>query len=283
MNGLTIYSDQELKKIQKLELDVLIEIIRICEELDIEYFLIGGTALGAVRHNGFIPWDDDIDVGMRREDYEYFLEKVGKMLSSKYELQTPYDKNIKCPYSYTKIRIHGTKFVEYCNRNLNMQQGVYVDIFPFDEVPDDESLNLKQFKTVQFWKKLYVIHESPDVTKQPDCLNEKMKFVIRRGLHYISKILPKKLILGKIDSVSKMYNGTGQSAVACLDFPIRKKEYVEIENLYPLKKVKFESIYACIPNNHDVYLTHHYNDYMKLPDSSLRFGHKPYRVDLGND
>lgn len=89
MNGLTIYSDEELKMIQKIELEILKEVIRVCSILKLNYFIIGGTALGAVRHNGFIPWDDDIDIGMLRSDYNKFIEFSEKYLNNRYYLQTP--------------------------------------------------------------------------------------------------------------------------------------------------------------------------------------------------
>lgn len=84
MELLTIYTEEELKKIQKLETDALKIIIDICEKLEIEYFLIGGTALGAIRHNGFIPWDDDIDIGMTRNNYIRFLKEAPKYLPKGY-------------------------------------------------------------------------------------------------------------------------------------------------------------------------------------------------------
>ena len=158
------YSADELDMIQKLELKILKEIIRICKKENIEYFLIGGSALGAIRHEGFIPWDDDIDVGMTRENYDNFLKVAEQYLGEEFYLQSPsFDR--QSPYSYSKLMLKGTLFLEYAQRNLKTQSGIYVDIFPFDEVPDNESENERQFKAVQFYKKLYVMRMLPTVSK----------------------------------------------------------------------------------------------------------------------
>ena len=163
------YSADELDMIQKLELKILKEIIRICKKEKIEYFLIGGSALGAIRHEGFIPWDDDIDVGMTRENYDNFLRVAEQYLGEEFYLQSP-SSDRKSPYSYSKLMLKGTLFLEYAQRNLKTQSGIYVDIFPFDEVPDNESENERQFKAVQFYKKLYVMRMLPTVSKAPENL-----------------------------------------------------------------------------------------------------------------
>ena len=127
MNQDTIYTSEELKQIQRLELECLHQMLDLCRKLEIEAFLIGGSALGAVRHGGFIPWDDDIDVGMTRVNYRRFLEQAPALLPSGYELQTPYNAKYN-PYFYSKLRVDGTRFVEYSNhRNRKMHHGVYVD------------------------------------------------------------------------------------------------------------------------------------------------------------
>lgn len=279
MGFLTIYTEEELEKIQTLETDALKIIIKICEKLEIEYFLIGGTTLGAIRHGGFIPWDDDIDIGMTRKNYIRFLEEAPQYLPNGYFLQTPYNEKNN-PYYYSKLRIDGTSFIEYCNHKIKMHHGVYVDIFPYDEVPDDEKDNLKQFDNVQKLIRLYSLRQSPDVSMKPSTASQYLKSVIRRLAHYMAYLIPHDYLCKKLEEEITRYNGTGQSAMACLNFPKRKTEYIKIVDLYPLRKWKFGDVYAYIPNNYDTYLKTHYGDYMILPKPENRFGHKPYKVDL---
>ena len=278
---LTIYSQEELDKIQRIEIDCLKAIITICQQEQIEYFLIGGTALGAVRHKGFIPWDDDIDIGMTRKNYNKFLAVADNLLPKNYHLQSPYNEK-KTPYTYAKIRIDSTKFVEYCNRKVKMHHGVYVDIFPFDEVPDEENKNIWQFRKYQKWTKIFVYRQSPDINQKPVGIKGTTKAFFRHCLYHISKIFPRKYLLKKLDRIATKYNGKNQSALACLCFPVRKTEYVKKQDLYPLKDIQFADITAKIAKNEDIYLTTHYGDYMQLPPEEKRVGHKPYFVDLEN-
>ena len=277
MNQLVIYSEEELKRIQNIELKALKVIIAICSQLKIEYFVIGGTALGAIRHNGFIPWDDDIDIGMTRHNYDRFANEAAVLLPKGYYLQTPYNDNIN-PYPYMKVRVDGTKFVEYSNRKLNVHQGIYVDIFPFDEVPDNELAGLKQFNTVRKLVNIFSLRQKPDLTYEPTRIRDKIKSIIRHIVHYMTKIIPYSFLLSKIELKMKQYNGTNQKGLECLFFPKIKTEYALKSTLYPLKLHRFEDIDVYIPNDFDTYLTSHYGDYMKLPPESQRFGHKPYLV-----
>lgn len=279
MNGLTIYTDEELEKIQKLETEALKVILRICNMIEINCFLIGGTALGAIRHNGFIPWDDDIDVGMARSDYRLFLEKAPELLPDGYYLQTPYNESVN-PYFYSKLRINGTRFVEYSNHKLNMHHGVYVDIFPFDEVPDDDSENRAHFLKTQCLLNLFVLRQSPDMSKPAETFKEKAKAFFRLLGHITIQLVPHSHFVNTIDRHIQKYNGTGQKAMACLNFPVWKTEYIALDDLYPLKKHRFGDIEALIPNNYDTYLKTHYGNYMQLPPPEKRFGHKPYEVEL---
>ena len=277
MNNLTIYSDEELKIIQKLELDALKVVLEVCRLIHVECFAVGGTALGAIRHRGFIPWDDDIDIGMIRDDYVHFLNEAPHYLPPNYHLQTPYDNKIN-PYFYTKIRIDGTRFVEYSNHRLDIHQGVYIDIFPFDEVPDNNGENRRHFKKAQRLLNLFVLRQSPDMSKVAETPKEKLKCCIRRIMHTCVQIIPHDYLVSKIDTHVQKYNGTDQKAVSCLNVPVWKAEYVKKSDLYPLQKRKFEGVDVPIPKNYDVYLRTHYGNYMQLPPVEKRFGHKPYEI-----
>jgi len=119
-----------------VELELLLELDRICTTLSIPYALYFGTLLGAVRHKGFIPWDDDVDVVMLREDYERFLRESQSLLPDHYFLQTM-DTDPEYPYTFAKIRDSRTTFIEAPLAQRRMNHGIYIDIFPLDGVPND--------------------------------------------------------------------------------------------------------------------------------------------------
>ena len=119
----------ELRKLQLTEIEVLDEIVRICKKHKLQYFLLAGTCLGAVRHSGFIPWDDDIDIGMPREDYEKFLNIALDELDEKYFLQ--YYKTDENYYlGFAKVRKNNTSFITKGFEKKKGHQGFFVDIFP---------------------------------------------------------------------------------------------------------------------------------------------------------
>jgi len=134
----------QLKKMQKLELQALEEFISLCQNLGLTYYLLGGTMLGAVRHKGFIPWDDDIDVGMPRKDYDTFVNQAQKYISSNYYVQT-HKSDPEYPFNFAKIRINNTTYIESKLASKSMNHGIYIDVFPLDVYPDNSVMfNLKK-------------------------------------------------------------------------------------------------------------------------------------------
>ena len=125
----------KLRKVQLLELKIAKEVKRVCEKNNIKYFLMWGSLLGAVRHEGFIPWDDDMDFGMLRDDYEKFIEVCKKDLDPRFFLQT-WDSDPDFPMHYAKIRLRGTSYMETFSEKSTMNNGIFIDIMPVDNVPD---------------------------------------------------------------------------------------------------------------------------------------------------
>ena len=141
-----VLTDTQLRRIQQIETDVLCEVDRICQKHQIKYVLGFGTLIGAVRHQGFIPWDDDVDICMMRKDYERFKDICRTELNPKYFYQSK-DTDPEYYHLFDKIRVNGTVFKEDLIAEHDIHHGVYIDIFPMDYVPDNGFL-----RCLQFWK-----------------------------------------------------------------------------------------------------------------------------------
>ena len=124
----------DIEKLKGIELQLLDAFVSACEQLNIDYYILAGTLIGAVRHKGFIPWDDDIDIGMFRKDYDIFLEEGQKLLPKDVFLQT-FITDKEYPTYFAKLRKSNTTFIEKSVSKLKMNHGVYLDIFPLDYFP----------------------------------------------------------------------------------------------------------------------------------------------------
>lgn len=140
-----------LRKVQLIQLEILKEVVKVCEQHNIHYFLEGGTLLGAVRHQGFIPLDDDLDIGMLREDYEKFIRIAPSSLSQKYELLNWYtDPGYGLPFC--KVIKRGTVYLEEKASRSSSKNGIYIDIFPYDNFPDNKISQCHQGLLLMFYR-----------------------------------------------------------------------------------------------------------------------------------
>lgn len=140
-------SKDDLRKAQLLMLKILKEVHRICEKNGIHYFLSDGTLIGAIRHNGFIPWDDDLDIGMLRADYEKFKAAVQTELAEEFIFQSVETDN-GCALPFAKVMLKNTKWLEAATKSKKTRkdmQGIYIDVFPYDKIPADLNIQKRHY------------------------------------------------------------------------------------------------------------------------------------------
>ena len=259
-----VYTEKELQCIHNIELELFKLFIEICDREKLKYYIIGGTLLGAVRHQGFIPWDDDIDVGMLRKDYEKFLLVADKYLPEHVFLQTCRTEP-GYPLFFAKLRNSNTTFIESTARKANINHGVFIDIFPLDYYP------LSPLTKIYVTRMLAVYHKR----MIESCYkHEPSKALKKRIISYIiSALLPDvKKVIEKRDSVVRsipngkdIINWSGAWGI--------KKERVPLAWFDESVQLMFEGFKVNAPKEYDAYLTQIYGDYMQLPSEEKRVSH----------
>lgn len=267
--------NETLRKVQLVQLEMAKEVKRICEENNIKYFLDGGTLLGAVRHGGFIPWDDDLDIAMMREDYEKFLRIAPEKLSSEYFLQTwKSDKNYPLPFA--KLRKLGTVFVERIYKNIDMEHGIWIDIFPYDSYPDTIKEQKKYNFIFRFYRALLVFKSGTEICNDYTSKKEKILTKIKHyPILFISKFCRQEKILFNYDIFLKKYNNekTEKIVIPIGNWIISRKCYNNTSELM------FEDEIFPVPGDSHLYLSEAYGDYMTPPPENER-GNKHNIIDV---
>jgi lipopolysaccharide cholinephosphotransferase len=252
-----------LPHLQELQLSIAMKVRHICEKHDIPYFLIAGTLLGAVRHKGFIPWDDDLDIGMLRENYDRFISLAQSELGNAYFLQT-YTTDQHMPFPYAKLRINGTVMREASSLDCKWNNGIYIDIFPFDGVPENmllRSMHASILKIIGHSLLIKCEFIPLNVKKSP------IKYGFYKAIKYpIKFLLPRKILIKGFDFFSRFYsNKKTRLVVAAGGSYGYKRETISrswVEILAPL--IFCNNSFNC-PSAFEDYLVNLYGDYMKLP------------------
>lgn len=258
----TILSKVDTEKLKTIELDLLKEFIATCSKLNLRYFVIGGTLLGAVRHKGFIPWDDDIDVAMPRKDYEIWVEKAQDLIDKKKFFVQTFVTDPQYPNNFAKLRNNNTTFVESSLRRLTINHGVYIDIFPLDYYPKRSSL----FKIRQFLlsSKITQVYDTDSINYS------RVKSVIRKIASIFVFGSPFDAVKKRENLYKSVENGT-LLANHCGAWGI--KEIVPVEWYGKGKTLKFEGVDVCAPEKYKSWLHRVYGNYMELPPIEKRVTH----------
>lgn len=268
------YTKQQLADIQKLEAMILKDVDELCRNNGIEYFVGYGTALGQRRHSGFIPWDDDIDIHMTRSNYNRFLQTAQRQMGRKYFIQH-YTTDTHTPWLYAKVRLNGTLFTDWQNSKSRMHKGIYIDIFPLDQVPADKERTAAIAAEFWFVHKLYSWRINGRLSQPPQNRRDLIRGIIKYMFHILLSLFPARLFYGMYEKLLKRY----QFKEHTYGFWFEHRLYAWPEHvLFPVQRGRFGDMEVNIPNNPDAYLTELYGDYMRLPPEEERAGHQPYAV-----
>lgn len=279
------YDKVTLKRVQELELGILKDVIKVCEENGLTYFAFAGTAIGAVRHKGFVPWDDDIDIGMPRKDYDKLLKIFYEDYSDKYIVGNPeYLKNY-CGL-IGKIMLRGTKFVDKEYMDIDVDSGIYIDIFPFDNLADDEKKRKRQARDIWFWSHLLVLWQISE-PHLPNGWDDKKKNRYKaacKTVHYILSFfrVSSRWIYNRCKKACCRYNWIETERMGFCFMTNPYNDYVSKSKAFPLKETDFEGIKIKLPGDIDEYLTRIYGNYMQLPPPERRVNHCPEYLDFGD-
>lgn len=278
-------SNEECKNLKNVLLEMTADIDRVCKKNNLHIFLVGGSLLGAVRHGGFIPWDDDMDLGMMRRDYQRLIEIFEDELGEGYML--------RCPNS---LYPNGNRFMQIYKKNTVLDTGfgsnplqpkaVSIDIFPYDYAPNNYLVRL--IKGIYCNGLMFIASSVMDYTYRDESYRDTICSSVSGKMLYFIQNLTGKLFswkspqgwFNKVDKKIRWNRKTNYLTSAT-----GRKHYLgEIfpkDIFLPLKKIKFESLTLFVPSHADVYLRKLYGDtYMNIPTEDKRESHFIQRIEL---
>ena len=260
-------TDEEKRALQLKELEVLKELRRLCDKHGLRYYLTAGTLLGAVRHKGFIPWDDDVDIVMPRRDYNRLKKIARRELSEGFFYQSA-DTEYKCPFFFTKIRMDGTSVTEPLLEGVKIHDGCYVDVFPLDVCPMSDRRAERYFKLTRMIFCAIIARLNPDFV----CEYTKGGAIFAFKLLRRMPIWLLKWLRGSVRRYYSLFSRRGRLATVDGSYGFPRESY-DIEWFDEAVSLEFEGESFIAPKRYDDILTHMYGDYMTPPDESMRHGH----------
>jgi lipopolysaccharide cholinephosphotransferase len=271
----------DLKRLQHYALSILEEIDRVCNELGVDYFVCGGTMLGYTRHQGFIPWDDDIDIGMPREDYERFKKEAPDVIDTQRFFVQTRESDPNIPYLFSKVRLNNSSYITEYNQYRDYHKGFCVDVFPFDAIPNGRNQQIAFKKQVRKAKKRhnYIVNRQypqPEklMTKVVKPLDWLIAQINGRMLRYYYWRKPLTETQQTYDRIVQSYNEKAVSeGLEYIASFIPTYTMVKRADVYPLQRVAFEGITVNMIANPAAFLSMQYGDFLAPPPLHKRCGH----------
>ncbi len=279
-SGLQVLSQEQLLGLQKVLLHIFDDVLEICRKHGLRYVLIGGTAIGALRHQGFIPWDDDVDIAMPRRDFEKFCAAVREEYAGKYTMLHPQDRE-NYGRVIPKIRLRGTEYRTVLERDLD-ECGIFIDIFPIENVPDNallrffHGLGAMAFGLALACRRIYKGRR--EFGKLLGGLSFRVKCAIGFCLSFAS-------IEAWARWTDHWYSLCKNENSWFISLPTDERHYFGELNprawLCETAPAVFEGREAAVPAEADRYLRAIYGEYMQLPSEDKRVRNRYLSCDLG--
>ena len=262
-------NQDDLKELKKVELEILNEVSRICKKHNLKYSLTGGTLLGAIRHKGFIPWDDDIDIVMPYDDYVLFLEYAKSEMSNKFFVNNIYSDPYFGYLPISKVMAYNTSMVEIPAKKSKAKSGIFIDIFPLYNTSDNDLIRKMEFKIIQ------------RLSKNLRCRNGyKYDMSIAHSFIYnirsfIYKLIPLSFFIFCFELIVKkdLNNKNSKYIVSYGGIYDIQKETFSRDLFSEYVSLEFEGYKFLSMKLWDPYLKSHYGNYMKLPPVEKRIPH----------
>lgn len=265
-------TEEELRELQLVELEMLIEVDRICKKHGIKYCISAGTQLGAIRHKGFIPWDDDADVAFLRTEYEKFRKACETELDSERFYFQDYRNTPGYRWGYGKLRRKDTKFLRLNQEEMPYEQGVFIDIMPYDNVPDGYIVRKLHSLRCFIYRKCFW---AP--------LGKKQEKGIKKLAYCILDKIPDKKLYESFTKFTERCNrkATKRIRIYTLPVPGNQNGYFRswFEDVIP---TEFEGVQLMGMKNYHDYLSYKYGNYMELPSLEKRKTHPVSQLKLLN-
>lgn len=277
------YNSKVLRKVQLTELEILKKFDAICRKYDIPYVIFYGAGIGALRHRGFVPWDDDIDVMLMREDFERFCHIAKEQYSEAYYLANA-DESINWPVMASHWGPKNTSFVSTQDKNVPCKFTIFLDIFPLDAISDNNFKRKKQCYETWFWSKLMILRQISHPPIHYHGLKRKVFYFVCGLIHISLKIchISPKWLYGNCKRACLRYKGRLTQEVAFLADTYPEGSIFSKDELFPPRYLEFEGIKLPFPRELEKLLTRYYGDYMQMPPEEDRKNHLPCVLDFGD-
>jgi lipopolysaccharide cholinephosphotransferase len=283
--GMNENHTDSLKELQAVNLAMIRLLDEICGRYGLTYYALGGTLIGAVRHQGFIPWDDDVDIGMPRPDFEQFLKVAPAALPEGYRLRTIHTSDA---YRTYMVKIENTSvsfYREFYARNTVVEKPIcaWIDVMPIDGMPGDRRQfyrHLKRLKTARQMISLSLLDKNMGTSKKR---SRKEMLVIRAGLRTgLYRLLNPERMYARFERLCRKYSVTDAPILGNTVGIYGRREFVRREVFGTPVRRKFEDLMIACPQDTDAYLRHVYGDYMTLPPEADRHTHEIRFAKSGN-